>query len=517
MTDTYKVLGQLVTAADENAAAYIVPLGTQASLSSISIVNSGATSSYTLSAVKSSEYQSLLSPITEWTQVGTTFTGVNSYDRLGRDVAISNDGNRVAIMNEGVSGSQPGSVAIYEWSGTQWVKLGGTIYEVLSGGYQDGCIAISSDGSLVAVGGPFEGYGTYNSGTVRVYQLNGSSWQERGYTQGDNDDDRFGIAVGISGDGNRLVVGATLHDSVSPSFTNSGKVDVYEYNNQTLSYQTMVNIYGNADGDQLGSSVAISRDGSTVAYVNPLSDLSWIQAGLTNYGYVEVIRYSNSTWQTLGGRILGVGSGSMVGATVALSENGNRLCIGRPNDTSYPDGRVSVYEFNGTNYVPVGNEITDFDANASQEQTGINVSISNDGNTIAVSAAYISSNFSSVKIYELINDVWTQKDNAVTGSEAYDEAYRVALSGDASRFALGAPYADAVATAAGYARVYDNTQIGELISSPPLKSNLITAKAIDSGAHHEIAGGAQLSEGDAIVIDSPSSNLIVNVFGVEIS
>jgi len=515
MTDTYKVLGQVKTTADENAAAYIVPLSTQASLSSISIVNSGATSSYTLSAVKSSEYQSLLSPITEWTQVGTTFTGVNSYDRLGLDVAISNNGNRVAIMNQGLSGAQPGSVAIYEWSGTQWVKLGGTIYEILSGGYQDGCIAISSDGSLVAVGGPFEGYGSYNSGTVRVYEFNGTSWQERGYVQGDNDEDRFGISVGLSGDGGRLAVGATLHDY--STFTNSGKVSVYEYDTQTLSYQTMVNIYGASNSDQLGSSVAISRNGSTVAYVNPLSDLSWISPGLTNYGYVEVVRYENSSWQSIGDRILGVGAGSMVDAVVSLSETGNRLCIGRPNDTVSTDGKVSIYDFNGTSWVPVGNEITDFDTNVSGEKTGINVSLSNDGNTVAISARYATGNYSIVKVYELVGNTWTQKDSTITGNEAYDDAYVVALSGDGSSFILGASGADAVATSAGYAKVYENIQIGESISSPPLKSNLITTKAIESGAHHEIAGGVQLSQGDALVVNSPSSNLIVNVFGVEIS
>ena len=96
-------------------------------------------------------------------------------DWSGGSVSLSSDGSTVAIGapgNDGNGTENAGHVRIYRWTdGTSWVQLGMDIDGEAANDYS-GYIALSSDGSTVAIGA-FENEGNgNNAGHVRVFKIN---------------------------------------------------------------------------------------------------------------------------------------------------------------------------------------------------------------------------------------------------------------------------------------------------------------------------------------------------------
>ena len=93
--------------------------------------------------------------------------GEDSNDGSGWSVALSSDGNRVAIgaqMNND-NGLNSGHVRVYEWMNGEWTQVGMDIDGEMSGEFLGRAVSISSDGSRAAIGAP------QNMGRVRVYEL----------------------------------------------------------------------------------------------------------------------------------------------------------------------------------------------------------------------------------------------------------------------------------------------------------------------------------------------------------
>jgi len=65
-------------------------------------------------------------PAWSWIQVGADIDGESDLDSSGSAVALSTDGTRVAIgakYNDG-GGNDAGHVRVYDWNGTAWVQVG---------------------------------------------------------------------------------------------------------------------------------------------------------------------------------------------------------------------------------------------------------------------------------------------------------------------------------------------------------------------------------------------------------
>jgi hypothetical protein len=87
----------------------------------------------------------------------------------------------------------------------------------------------------------------------------------------------------------------------------------------------------------------------------------------------------------LGQDIDGEAAGDNSGAAVSLSSDGNTIAIGGDgNDGNGPSsGHVRVYNWNGSSWSQLGNDI---DGEAADDQSGWSVSLSSDGNTVAIGA-----------------------------------------------------------------------------------------------------------------------------------
>jgi hypothetical protein len=141
-------------------------------------------------------------------------------------VALSSDGTRLAVggyLNDG-TGSNAGHVRVFDLVGGTWTQVGGDIDGEAAGDFFGWRIALSSDGTRLAVTASATGS---NAGRMRVFDLVGGVWTQIG---GDLDGvaahDYFGSSVALSSDGTRLAVGGPLNDSPD---TDAGQVRVFDY------------------------------------------------------------------------------------------------------------------------------------------------------------------------------------------------------------------------------------------------------------------------------------------------
>jgi flagellin-like hook-associated protein FlgL len=152
-------------------------------------------------------------------------------------------------------------VRIYQNNGGIWTSIG----EITGVASDDlaGAVSLSSDGYTLALGARnYDGGPGNNSGHVRMFNYDGSSWNQVGDAiLGSADSDHSGDSVALSGDGKTVAIGAKDHDDGANG--NAGQVRVYHNENGIW---TLVSTHtGSAGQDKLGVSVALSDDGRTLA------------------------------------------------------------------------------------------------------------------------------------------------------------------------------------------------------------------------------------------------------------
>src|SRR5690606_18779576 len=178
-----------------------------------------------------------------WVQKGADITGDASFDYLGYYVSISTNGNVIAVGAYGHDGfaSSAGLVRIFEWNGASWVQRGSDIYGENSLDYAGYTLELSGDGSIVAIGS----YGNDNNGStsghVRVFQWNGANYTQMGASiDGSASSDNSSRGLALSSDGSTVAIGAYLNDG---NGTSSGQVRVFEWNGAAW-VQKGADVYG---------------------------------------------------------------------------------------------------------------------------------------------------------------------------------------------------------------------------------------------------------------------------------
>jgi len=345
-----------------------------------------------------------------WTQLGSDIDGEAAFDQSGVSVSLSSDGTIVAIgafQNSG-NGSYAGHVRVYEWSGSAWVQKGVDIDGEAAIDYSGLSVSLSSDGTEVAIGAPLNDGNASNDGHVRVYEWNGSAWQQKGADiDGEAAADYLGYSVSLSSDGTEVAIGAILNDG---NGSDAGHVRVYQYSGGTWT-QLGSDIDGEAALDQSGYSVSLSSDGTEVAIGAPYND-----GNGTSAGHVRVYEWNGSAWQQKGGDIDGEAAFDESGRSVSLSSDGTEVAIGAYlNDgTSSNAGHVRVYEWNPSTSL-WDQKGGDIDGEAANDQSGYSMSLSSDGTTVAIGAPYNGSAAGHVRVYSITTSTPTTTTPAASG------------------------------------------------------------------------------------------------------
>jgi len=149
---------------------------------------------------------------TGWVQLGATLIGANSGDAFGESVAIDDDGSHILVgaprRNFDALSAAYARVYAYSAADDAWVQVGADITSATLGETVGDSVAISRDGTRVAVGAPFAG-GFTAGGQVRVYEYDGTDWVQVGASMGANGEyDLFGKRVRLNADGSRVMASA---------------------------------------------------------------------------------------------------------------------------------------------------------------------------------------------------------------------------------------------------------------------------------------------------------------------
>ncbi|MEZ4939657.1 MAG: HYR domain-containing protein [Saprospiraceae bacterium] len=102
---------------------------------------------------------------------------------------------------------------------------------------------------------------------------------------------------------------------------------------------------------------------------------------------------------------------------------------------------------------------SDIDGEAASDNSGYSVSLSSDGQTVAIGAVNNDGNGSSsghVRVYKLVGGVWTQQGSDIDGEAVSDQSgYSVSLSSDGQTVAIGARLNGGNGSSSGHVRVYN--------------------------------------------------------------
>jgi flagellin-like hook-associated protein FlgL len=266
-----------------------------------------------------------------WQQVGSAILGEASNDLSGSAVSLSANGNTIAIgaSDNDANGGNSGHVRVFENISGTWTQVGTDIDGEATGDLSGSYVAMSADASIVAVGAHANDSNGNNSGHVRIYQNNGGTWTSIGEITGVAAGDLAG-SISLSSDGRTIAVGARENDD-GPG-NNSGHVRMFNYDGSSWN-QVGDAILGSADSDHSGYSVALSGDGKTVAIGAKGHD----DGANGNAGQVRVYHNENGIW-TLVTTQVGSALSDELGVSVALSGDGRTLAAGAwqtPADEGY--------------------------------------------------------------------------------------------------------------------------------------------------------------------------------------
>lgn len=106
---------------------------------------------------------------TDWPQLGDDIPETALSTDAGKSVAISDDGSIIAVGSWENTTAGPGSVRVYECSSGSWTPKGSALTGAVNGDYFGNDIALSSDGLTLAIGAPQT---SSARGQVSVYTWN---------------------------------------------------------------------------------------------------------------------------------------------------------------------------------------------------------------------------------------------------------------------------------------------------------------------------------------------------------
>jgi FG-GAP repeat len=400
-------------------------------------------------------------------------TGASGSGSFGWSVALSADGS-TALVGAPADNDRKGAAWAFVRSGSTWTQQGAKLTP-LPGDREEGqgifgesrfgefgsSVALSADGNTALIGaeGDLE-----EEGAAWFFVRSGSTWSQQGGPEipflgsGGNEgvpyesaESRFGSAVSLSADGNVALVGA-------PD-ANDGEGIGFLYTRSGSKWSELANLEANdesgAAGSELGTSVALSADGTTALLGGPADGLTAGQ----DPGAAWVFSKSSGPWAQQGPKLTGSeesGTKSAFGDAVALSADGNTAVIGAPQDSSRA-GAAFAFVRSGTTWSQQGPKLL-AEGESGAGGFGSSVALSSDGDTALLGSPEESSSTGSAWVFSRSGTTWAQVEELTgAGVEPGAQFGRVvALSGDASTALIG--------DRAGGARVFVTASLPSVVT-----------------------------------------------------
>lgn len=368
----------------------------------------------------------------QWTQVGSSINGDNEDDRFGSSVGINDAGNIVAVGGFMASGQsvQAGRVRVFQYINSDWIQLGQDLTGESAHNLFGAALDLNALGDILAIGAT--GHDSWR-GHVKVYKNVGGSWIQLGADiDGETTTDRSGSSVSLSADGHTIAIGSPGYGGagIAPGYTR-----IFRFNGINW-IQIGDPIHAVSNVDLCGSSVSLSADGNSVAIGSPYYENN----GVSTTGLVRVFSLEDNSWVIKGDPLYGITEDENFGFDLELSDDGNTLVVGGPNheENGVNYGYARVFSFENASWTQKGSNLN---GTVESERFGDRVSISNNGNRIAVSSPRFNGSLigqGRVGIYEHNGSDWVQVEQDIFGAQLAYLGSQVDLNHDGSTIVVGA-------------------------------------------------------------------------------
>ena len=388
-------------------------------------------------SVKINVYNSFL----EMQNLSTTFEGIDLNDMTGMGVASNKDGSIVAIGSPKAEGtnSDVGSVRIYRVIDSVWEQIGETIFGQNNNGEFGHSVDLNYEGDTVVIGAP-------GDNQVFVYKNTDGSWEQVGQSLSGNWNSKFGYAVETDYSGDIIAISA-IEKSI-PTYR-EGEVTIYQLVDSTWK-QIGNALTGSNFDQQFGKSISLNSLGTILAVGSPLY-------GNNDQGLVNVYEFNGSSWTEINQSINGNNDFDNFGSSLELNSDGSIIAIGVSGGYGSVDdsGFVSVYKNNNDQWRQMGENIN---GEQTDDQFGNSISINDNGSIVAVGVPKKDTDVideGQVKIFDFDGSEWNQLGNSINGSEILESfGNTVSLSRDGSHLFVGTPNAKVNEAIKGNLKVY---------------------------------------------------------------
>ena len=351
-----------------------------------------------------------------------------AYDYYGHRVDINDDGTRFVVMS-----STGGEVEVYQGSATSWTQEYKNTEGSMGNSTQPGDVAMTADGSIIAVGKPYAAQGGSERGEIVVRTRSGSTWSNASGSptlaaSDKSNSAKLGRSIDISGDGNYIIAGAPNETS------NTGAAYVfYQGSTHTWAQQAKITATGGTTSEQFGVDVDIDADG-TRAIIG-----AWKEDNSSNsedYGAAYIFKRTGTSWAQEA-RIVSsdIALDDEFGNTVAInSTDGSVAVVGAHLEDTGGDmaGAAYIFKRTGTSWAQDAKIVAD-DA-AAYDIYGWRVAISADGSHVFVTAQLENSNQGKIYVYKNTSgSTWAQQATIVQSSRVtgyFGDGLAVNNSGD---------------------------------------------------------------------------------------
>lgn len=316
---------------------------------------------------------------------------------------------------------------------------------------------LSADGLTIVIGGKENDDNGLNSGHVRVFNWNGTSWVQKGNDiNGEASGDYFGYSVSINDDGDCFAVSSPWNDNINGIEVGNVRVFNWDGNGWVQKGPSINGINNMASSG--GSSLAMNGTGDIIAIGDPNNYTNGSYSG-----QIRVFKWTGNFWEQLGNSINGEVAGGLAGEAVSLSNDGFTLAFGAINEANLA-GQAKVFVWNGISWVQKGGTIV---GEEPTDRSGSDICLSADGNILAIGAYAYHQYTGHTRIFKWNGNVWEQMGSSIIGEDWGDTGgTAISMSHNGKTIAIGATLNDGNGAVSGHTRVFkwnvnDWMQIGQ--------------------------------------------------------
>ena len=322
---------------------------------------------------------------------------------FGSSVSLSSDGNTMVVGAPGQSGK--GAATVFTRTDGEWSEGSALPFVGANSDLIGFSVAVSDNAKVIAVGAPNQnvavaGNSYGRAGRMWVFENVAGVWTFRSLLAAGAPQTsmNFGAAVATSADGADIIVGAPQYDTYDATgkawILDTGRVEVFRRSGNAWAFFTHLTDTSTAKANYfVGSSVALSSDGTTVAIGVPGYD-----SAVADAGAVSVYKKVNNGWDRVATSSSDTYVSAQAGRDVSVSSNGEYIAVGASGYNS-DKGGVVVLKRTATGY-EASNSYFDSGANAAGALVGTSIAISDDARVIAAGAPGTSNFAGAVKVVD---------------------------------------------------------------------------------------------------------------------